>query len=212
MIRIGQQFQEERKRQNLTLEEISKATKIRVEFLTAIEKGDFDALPSSAYAAGFVRNYAKYLGLPVEKSLAIYRREYDESKAQELLPKGLSDPSQFSGSKYKFGRSGIIIAAVLALLSLFLVYQYRSALFDPGLKVDSPKENEVVNSATVEVRGKTDPNGTLLIEGEAVSINPDGSFRKEITVFPGESSFTLKVTNRFGRETELIRNIVVRGD
>lgn len=209
MIRIGVQFQEERKRQNLTLTEVARATKIREEFLSAIERGDHKKLPSSAYAYGFVGNYAKFLGLPVEKSLALFRRDFDEKKSIEILPRGLISSGGLSFPKFKIGRSAFLITSVLIIIITYLLFQYRSALFNPTLKLDSPGENQTVVSLTVEVRGKTDPNATLTVDNEQIPIKSDGSFQKEISVFPGRRSLTFQVENKFGRVTTLKRYINV---
>ncbi|MGH2637780.1 MAG: helix-turn-helix domain-containing protein, partial [Rhabdochlamydiaceae bacterium] len=71
------------------MEEIAAAIKIRPEFLSAIEKGDYQHLPSPAYASGFVTNYAAYLGFPKRETLALFRREFDEQKAYKVLPRGM---------------------------------------------------------------------------------------------------------------------------
>ena len=210
MIRIGAQFQEERKKQNLSLEEVARATKIRVDFLSAIERGDYKKLPVVSYAHGFVRNYARFLGLPVEKSLALFRREFDEKKSIEVLPRGLTNQGEFSLPKFRIGRSTILIAAVLLIIVFFLLFQYRSAFFNPDLKVEAPRENQTVNSLIVEVKCKTDPNSTLSVENEQVPIEKNGSFRKEITVFPGRTSIDFQVENKFGIITAVKRNIIVK--
>lgn len=209
MIRIGTQFAEERSRQNLTLEEVSKATKIREEFLKAIERGDFKALPSSAYAYGFVRNYAKFLGLPTEKSLAIFRREFDEKKNIEVLPRGFSNPREFSAHRFKIGRSVILAGIFFIVIAIFLLFQYRSALFNPSIKVSTPTENQNLSSLTVEVVGRTDPDVALTIDDEQVSLDTNGNFKKKITVFPGDSSINFRAENRFGKVTILKRSIKV---
>ena len=151
MITIGQEFREERKNQGLSLEEVAKATKIKEEFLRAIEKGDFRVLPSSAYAHGFVRNYAKFLGLPVEKSLAIFRREFDEKKNIEVLPRSFSNPREFTRPRVRFGRSIILIGAIFIIVAGYLFFQYRSAFFNPSLEIMSPSENQTINSLSVKV-------------------------------------------------------------
>ncbi len=210
MIRIGAQFQEERKNQNLSIEEVSRATKIRTEFLNAIERGDYKKLPSPAYAHGFVRNYAKFLGLPVERSLAIFRREFDEKKNVEVLPRGLTNSSDFTLPRFKIGKSAVLVGAVFLIIAGFLFYQYRAALFDPNLDVDFPRENQTLSSLNVEILGKTDPNGILMVENEQVTINSDGSFKKQVTVFPGSTSLTFQVENKFGRTTTLTRTINIK--
>ncbi len=210
MIRISAEFREERRKQNLTLEEVARATKIKVAFLSAIENGDYKKLPSSAYAHGFVRNYAKFLGLPIEKSLALFRREFNAEKSIEILPRGLASQDEFSLPKFRIGRSTILITAVLIIVSSYLLFQYRSAFFNPDLKVESPANNQTVDSLSVEVKGKTDPNSTLSVEGEQVPLQRDGSFRKIISVFPGETVIDFQVENKFGRITTLKRNIKVK--
>jgi cytoskeletal protein RodZ len=207
---IGQEFAEERRRQGLTLAEVAKTTKIKEEFLHAIEKGDFKALPSPAYATGFVRNYAKFLGLPEEKSLAIYRREYDEKKNIEVLPRGFSNPKEYVPPQFRFGRSAALLILLFVVVAGFLVFQYRAAVFNPGIKIDSPKEKQEVHSLTIQTSGKTDPSATLMIDNKQVPINSDGTFTKDVTVFPGEDVITFNVQNKFGRVTTVERKILVK--
>lgn len=209
MIRIGAQFREERKRQNLTIEEIAKATKIREEFLNAIESGEYKKLPGASYAYGFVRNYAKFLGLPVERSLAIFRREFDEKKSIEILPNGLLKQGEYQLPKVRIGRSTILVTLILIIIASFLFFQYRSAFFNPNLDVQEPQENQKINSLSLIVEGETDPNSTLIIEEEQVSVDSNGKFRKEITVFPGTTTIHFQVENRFGRKTIVERKINV---
>lgn len=210
MITIGQQFAEERKQQGLSIEEVAKATKIKEPFLRAIEKGDFKSLPSPAYAYGFVRNYAKFLGLPVEKSLAIFRREYDEKKNIEVLPRGLANPKEYVPPKFRFGRSLALLFLVFVAVAGFLAFQYRAAFLDPGLKVETPQDDQEFRSLEIEVKGETDPAASLQIDQKQVPVNSDGTFTKIITVFPGESVITFQVENKFGRVTTVERKILVR--
>ncbi len=60
---IGSTLREARKRRKVELSEVEAATKIRRAYLRAIEAEDWEALPGDAYARGFVRTYAGYLGL-----------------------------------------------------------------------------------------------------------------------------------------------------
>lgn len=60
---VSQALRQTRLKRNQSLEEISKAIRIRQPYLEALEAGDFDALPSSVQARGFLRTYAEYLGL-----------------------------------------------------------------------------------------------------------------------------------------------------
>lgn len=210
MIRIGQKFQEERLRRKLTLADISNSTKIREEFLDAIEKGEYNKLPSPSYAQGFVRSYASYLDINEEESLALFRREFDEDKAIEVLPKGLTPESEFSIKKRRLGRGTIISILIFLVLLIFLFFQYRAAIFNPPLSVGLPKEGEIINSTNVFVKGKTDPNATVLIDNEETVVEDNGTFEKRMVFFPGTISLEIKSVNRFGKESIVTRKIIVR--
>jgi cytoskeleton protein RodZ len=60
---VGATLREARTDRGVELAEVEAATKIRRRFLNAIENEAWDVLPGQAYAAGFVRAYADFLGL-----------------------------------------------------------------------------------------------------------------------------------------------------
>lgn len=60
---IGEKLKEERVRLGYSLEEVEEETKIRKYYLEAIENENFAVLPPKVYAVGFVKRYAKFLGL-----------------------------------------------------------------------------------------------------------------------------------------------------
>ena len=58
----------------LELRDAERETRIRTRYLAALEDEDFDALPGDAYAAGFLRTYADYLGLDADAYVEELRR------------------------------------------------------------------------------------------------------------------------------------------
>jgi len=58
-----------------SLDEAEQATKIRRRYLEAIEAGDFAQLPDGPPGRGFVRNYARYLGLDPEAAIGLFEAE-----------------------------------------------------------------------------------------------------------------------------------------
>ena len=66
---IGQRLKTEREGQRLTLEKVFEATRIRVQYLQALEADDVSMLPSPVQARGYLRNYAEFLGLDFESIL-----------------------------------------------------------------------------------------------------------------------------------------------
>ena len=69
---FGDKFRKERERQGIKLEDVSNSTKIGSRMLRAIEDEHFDQLPGGVFNKGFIRAYAKYLGLDEEETIASY--------------------------------------------------------------------------------------------------------------------------------------------
>ncbi len=63
---IGAALRSRRERRQLTLQQVSEATRVRVHYLQALENGDISAMPSAAQARGFLRIYATFLELDLE--------------------------------------------------------------------------------------------------------------------------------------------------
>ena len=89
---VGFMLKEAREKKGLTTSQVESTIKIREKFIIAIENDEFSILPSPSYAKGFVRNYAEFLGLPIDSTMAIFRRQTLESSKLSLLPKGVTDP------------------------------------------------------------------------------------------------------------------------
>ena len=210
MIRAGQKLKDERQRRGLTLSEISNATKIKVEFLSAIEKGEYEKLPSASYAHGFVRNYAKFLDFAEEKILALFRREFDGKKVYKVLPEGLVGQKEMPLKRFKIRQVVYLIVILFVLLLGYIIFQYRYAIINPLLYIQSPKESEVLLFSTISIVGRTDPNSTVFVNDESVSVNSDGTFKKEITGFPGKTTITIKAVNRFGKQSIVERHVVIK--
>lgn len=202
MTKAGEKLQEVRLEKGLTLEDVAKNTKIKVEFLQYIEAGEYEKLPSVSYAHGFVRNYAEFLNLPVKEIMALFRREFDENKAYRVLPKGFEKTEEFSISKFRLESTIILLVLVFVAFMGYLLFQYRYAFLNPPLKIVSPLNNAVISSSTVTVIGRTDSNSTVYVNKNVTTVAQNGDFNKTINVFPGETVITVKVINKFSRETE----------
>ncbi len=209
MLKIGQRLQGIRIKKGLSVDEIAKEIKIKPQFLTAIEKGEYEKLPSIAYAQGFVRNYADYLGLPKSETTALFKRDFDENKNLKVLPDGLSGNTE--GFHVSWARiRQIFLGLILVLIVLgFVVFQYRSFFFAPSLSITSPKD-EMVEAGDIKVAGITDSAATVLINGEQVSVAEDGKFVKGVTLFPGTAEIVVKSTNRLGKQTTITKRIKVK--
>ena len=202
MIRAGEKLREIRLEKGLSLEDVSKSTKIKTPFLESIENGDYQKLPPVSYAQGFVRNYAKFLGLPEKEIMAVFRREFDEEKTYRVLPKGFDQRKEFPVSGFKIKQTAFLIFVIFVIFAGYILFQYRYAFINPPLSVSFPKDKSSILSSYVKVIGKTDPNSTVFVDKDAVSVDQNGNFEKIINVFPGKTIITVKAVNKFSRETQ----------
>lgn len=73
---MGDIFRQERERQGLTVEDVVQRTKISRRNVQALEAGRKEDFPHPVYAKGFVKNYARLLGLNPEDFAQALAREY----------------------------------------------------------------------------------------------------------------------------------------
>jgi transcriptional regulator with XRE-family HTH domain len=69
---FGEELRREREIRGISLKEIADATKISKRFLDALERNDHKTLPAPVFTRGFVREYARYVGLNAEEMVNRY--------------------------------------------------------------------------------------------------------------------------------------------
>ncbi len=72
---VGEILRKAREAQGLSLEQVAALTKIQEPFIKALEEGHFEALPERVFAKGFVRTYARSLGIDEDDAV----RQFSET-------------------------------------------------------------------------------------------------------------------------------------
>jgi flagellar biosynthesis protein FlhG len=88
----GSELRDERERRRLTLEVIAEKTKIRRTHLQAIEEERFADLPAPVFVRGFLREYARCLGLPGGDITRLYMKRYQDWQESRGQPHGAPGP------------------------------------------------------------------------------------------------------------------------
>jgi cytoskeleton protein RodZ len=96
---VGRDLRAAREDIGLTVEEVAAHLRIRADYLAAIEAENFEALPAPAYATGFLRSYARFVGLEPERVVAAYKTEAAPrgGKATLNFPTPLDEPRRPRG-------------------------------------------------------------------------------------------------------------------
>jgi cytoskeleton protein RodZ len=119
---LGKYLKKERELRNLSIEEVARFTKVREQFLGAIEEDRFELLPAPLYLKGFLAAYARYLGLDPNDVILRYQKYRGEisvagQKQSELKPQ-IQLPRKRVGSWLFF----VLISTILVLVSLSIFY------------------------------------------------------------------------------------------
>lgn len=83
---IGQFLKDARNKKRYSLVKVENATRIKKNFIEAIEKEDWRSLPDFPVVVGFVKSIAQFLDLNVRSTVALLRRDYPP-KSLSINPK-----------------------------------------------------------------------------------------------------------------------------
>lgn len=63
--------------QNLSLEDVAEALKIRKKYLTAIEEKSFEDIPGEVYVKGYIKLYSEFLGIPLNNNVTTINKDIE---------------------------------------------------------------------------------------------------------------------------------------
>jgi cytoskeletal protein RodZ len=93
---FGELLKREREMREISLNELTVATRVPLKFLEALENEDWEKLPGGVFNRGFVRAIARFLGLSEERLLAEYDQAYGEHKIVTPPPENpIPSPSKW---------------------------------------------------------------------------------------------------------------------
>lgn len=149
---FGTWLRRQREGRQIALREIADASKISLRYLQALESDRFDVLPAAVFAKGFLRQYARYVGLDPEDVVNFYlsaRQAQDlESDEPEEAAARASGGGLFSGWKLL-----LLVLVLLGLVAVLFHFAERrgeatgtSAASAPTPRVPSPAESPATSA------------------------------------------------------------------
>jgi cytoskeleton protein RodZ len=141
---IGERLRSAREALGLSLEEIENVTRIRRSFLVALEQESFDVLPGPAYARGFLRTYARYLGIPSEELLDLYpspsvgARSGATLHLESSVEVRITPAGRLSSARRVLVGAGILVGLAVVVLGVVLYGQIRQFAETPASSPGPP--------------------------------------------------------------------------
>ncbi len=210
MVTVGEVLKNKREKLKISLDTASSETKIQKRFLQYIEKNEFFPFESEVFLTGFIKIYAQYLNLDVEKVLALYRRTNPIIEEKKIV-------TPFNNLNSRKGGFTItprtIVISILVLFSVLILLYFGIQIYKfqkpPVLTISTPYNNTTVNNQPIKVVGKTEKNVSVEINNILVPVNEDGSFEKEVSLIEGNNLITIKARKNSNSILETVETIQI---
>jgi cytoskeletal protein RodZ len=135
MASLGEELKRERELREISLREISQATKISMRILEAIEKNNYKILPGGIFNRNFIRAYAEFIGVDAETAVNKYYQQSAAVAVEEALPAAIKTTPAAASIEPIQLRTWMLYGLVgLVLLSLlfFGIYRLRKSASTSG--------------------------------------------------------------------------------
>jgi len=173
---IGHILQETRERLGLTLDEVERGTRIRTHHLEAMERGEFDTLPSPVQARGFLHNYSVFLGLDAEEILLQFAEKlqsrHKRQNANVVYGEPATRPSvQVRSRRPRWLSSDLFIAAGITIAILVMLVWGGSKMM-ASLGESAPRADEIAELLIPSVTVSPSPSDQTMESVEPIQATP----------------------------------------
>lgn len=149
---IGTILKSSRLKSKKSLEEISSELCIRKIYLIALEDGDYETLPPIPYGVGYVRTYARYLGLNPERAVKLYKnasKTEDQNQEEDIAEK--TEANKISGKH--------LIVGIMSLIAIYAIWSFYANITTPQSQSTQNLAPEI--SVSEEIANSEIQEGTL---------------------------------------------------
>jgi cytoskeletal protein RodZ len=206
--RLGAILKAAREDKHTTLETAARKLNIRLEYLLAIEDGRFDHLPSGLYAKNYLKKYASFVGIPLAE-INSWLTENTETTSSENDPfsKKVVQRKEFIVFPKLF-RNLLLFLVFLACL-LYLAIYFKKVVAAPKLIIYQPVKDLKTTENRLEIKGETEPEAEININGEAILNTDQGKFSTFINLKKGINDITITAKKKYSGEASVLRQILV---
>lgn len=149
MASIGSTLREERIRLGLGIDQVEADTKIRAKYLMALEDERFEALPGTAYARAFLRDYAEQLGLDPQELVNRLNAVVGADDDVVLAPRRAVAPGPILGRwQWVALGSGIVLVVALLAFAAYSMFGGGSGGTAAGAAIGQGAGTDLAKSST----------------------------------------------------------------
>jgi len=128
--KLSQNLREAREAKGISLSQAEAVTRIRRKYLRAMEEADWASLPEPLYVKGFLRSYARYLGLDPQSIISLYDGGHSGPQTKAAVRPALS-PLRLTANTWTGVIIGLLVFAAFAAGLVYLYRQYAASTVPP---------------------------------------------------------------------------------
>jgi|GEM_PF-6681093 len=196
----GNKLKNARLKKELSRARLARSLQLKTSDIIAIETGLPEAW-EGVYQRGYIEAYARIVE---EKIVLENPANLDGIKILSPLVKPISQRSLVLSQLITAGLAILIIVGIIGYVGL----QVLTLISPPSINLDSPADGFVTGNSSVEVRGKTEENTDVSINGISILTEPDGSFSSQVPLKQGVNDLIITATNRLAKQTSVHRTVV----
>src|ERR1043166_3041181 len=179
---LGQKLKQAREEQGIPVSEVAEQTRIAPLYIESIDNDDYRSLPGGIFNRGFVKSYAKYVGVDEHEALADYARLLNDTEGNDVeevktyRPQVLTDDHLQSSMLPTLIVAAIVLGVMIGGILFFVKYLRGSAENDAVTATTKSFVNAVVaniaqeNQTPAKTPSPTPPDSaTVKVEFRAVN-------------------------------------------
>jgi len=104
----------------------------------------------------------------------------------------------------------IIFGVIVGIAIIFYaVYQARNLIRGPILEITEPQNGETFSTPLIDISGQIKNISFIYLNDRQIFTTPEGNFSEKLLLSLGYNIMTLRATDKFGRETRKILELVL---
>lgn len=205
---LGGRLKAARELRQIPKEVAAKKLRIRIEYLVAMEENRFDRLPAGLYGKNYIKEYGELLKIPADEIKKWLDNNFE-------LVNELNNPfSQKIVRKKEF----IVFPKLIRNIFLFLIFTaclfylasyFKKIVSPPELNIYQPEKNLKITENFIEIKGETESEAEININGETILNNNNGLFSTTINLKRGVNNIIITAKKKYSREASVLRQILV---
>ncbi|MCX6778724.1 MAG: helix-turn-helix domain-containing protein [Candidatus Magasanikbacteria bacterium] len=200
-------LKENRIKQDFSIAIIARRLSISPKFIESLENAKYNRLPGEVYIKNFIKKYSDFLKLNTAEILAQYEEErangFKKPENNQFIPVCKIKSSALMLRK-------IIVASLVLFLITYLSLEVGGIYKAPKLILESPTEGQVILDSNLLVKGLTNPEMKVQINGVETVSDGEGNFSENVILNAGNNQIIVTVIKKHGRSQTVTRNVVYR--